>query len=177
MRKELRILCIFLFVLGLAGCASVEDVPEQMITVAAEIEETDVAPEKSSGELVFVYQGEHVIPGKKLPKNMEDAAISSHESSTCVGTGMEILYQYDGFEITVHSSTTSDLVYSIYFQSPDVATAEGLSIGDRLEKVHELYGDATNQGSIAWVYSDGNTELIVLISDNTVVGIEYRMVG
>ena len=176
MRKERKMLCFLLLLLGLAGCASENDAPEQMITMAAETQEAaETMQANSEGEIAFAFQGELVVPGKRLPQSVEDAAIDSQQVSGCVGTGMETLYQYDGFDITVLNSGTNDLVYSVYFQSSDISTTEGLSIGDSLEKVQALYGEADTQGGVAWIYSDGSVELILLISDDTVVGIEYRI--
>ena len=176
MRKDRKILWLLLLLLGLAGCASENVAPEQMITMAADIQEADETMQADSeGKIAFAFQGELVAPGETLPPNVENAAIDSQQVSGCVGTGMETLYRYDGFDITVLNSGTNDLVYSIYFQSPDVSTTEGLSIGDSLEKVRKLYGEADTEGGVAWIYSDGNAELILLISDDAVVGIEYRM--
>lgn len=169
---------MLILLLSLTGCASAEDAPEQMITMATEAQAMEDASKEQKNEMIgFTFQGEMVIPGEKLPESVEAAAVHVQHGNTCVGSGMETLYQYEGFDITVHNNSTSDIVYSIYFQSPDIATSEGLSIGDSQESVLEAYGETDEQGGIAWIYSDGNAELIFLMSGNTVAGIEYRMAG
>ena len=175
MKKGICILTAVLLLAGLAGCASGEASPEQMITVAAQ--ETEASSEQTDRVIAFVFQEEQVIPGKELPAGVAAAAVESTQVTSCVAAGMETLYRYEGFDITVHNSTGSDPVYSVYFNSSDVSTAEGLSIGDSLDTVRDIYGEADSQGGFTWIYSDGNAELILLISEDAVVGIEYRMVS
>lgn len=175
MKKEKMLLWILLLVLGLAGCASGEAAPEQVITMATEgPEAASVLPEKGQ-EIAFLFQDTLVTPGMALPREVEAAAITQNQVSTCVGSGMETVYQYEGFDITVHNNSTSDPVYSIYFLTSEVSTTEGLSIGDSTEKAREMYGEPDTQGGFTWIYSDGTTDLILLVADDAVAGIEYRM--
>jgi len=178
--KKKNVPCwISVLLVFLAGCSGGEAIPEQVITMAAEISEEPAPQQETVGnvtEYVFSFQGVTVIPGESMPQAAADAAISATQYSSCVGAGLETLYTYEGFDITARNGGSSTQVYSIYFHSADISTPEGLSIGDGVERVETLYGEPDSQGGYAWVYNDGRTDLIILLAENAVVGIEYRTV-
>ena len=135
--------------------------------------------EAAGGEqaLVFEFDGFIITPGKDLPEEAANTAIGFDQVPSCTGNGTETVYHYKGFDITVHNRGTHNPVYSIFFQSGEVATPEGLTFGCSAETVRSLYGEPGSQGGYAWIYTDGNAELIILLAEDSVVGIEYRMAG
>lgn len=176
MKKKRKMGCILLCLMVLTGCAAPGEVSEQMITMATQTADTIQTTEQQPSRektISFVYQGERIAPGSPLPQKTAEEAVSSQQLETCVGVGMETLYQYDGFDITVENDG-ADLVYSIYITSPEIATPEGVSIGTKLDKVLALYGEPDSQSGMAWIYTDGITDLIFLTADNEIVGMEYR---
>lgn len=178
MNRSMCLICTTLLLLGLTGCGAPEADPDQVITRAAGYDETADGEETEVTGIVsytFLFQDETVTPGKRLPEAVAQAASREDQVTTCVGSGTETIYQYDGFDITVHNSGSTEYVYSVFFLSEIVSTREGIVIGDTAEKVQEIYGDPQDQGGLTWIYSDGDTNLIFLLSDETVVGIEYRM--
>lgn len=178
MKKPICLLCTVLLLLGLTGCGAPEADPEQVITRAVGDDEAVEEEKKDISAMApysFLFREETVIPGKRLPDAVAQEALCENQVATCVGAGTETVYQYDGFDITVHNSGSAEFVYSVFFLSDTVSTREGLAIGDSAEKVLEIYGEPGERGGLTWIYNDGKTDLIFLLSENTVVGIEYRM--
>ena len=54
-----------------------------------------------------------------------------------------------------------------------IATAEGVCIGDSLEKLQEVYGEATLENGML-IYAKDGMKLCFIMQDDSVISIEYR---
>lgn len=98
--------------------------------------------------------------------------VSYYEAASCAFEGLDKFYTYNGFELHTYPSEDKDYVSAIVFIDDSVSTAEGVSIGDTLEKVKEAYGEGTEESGML-VYEKDGMKLCFILKD-TVVSIEYR---
>lgn len=98
---------------------------------------------------------------------------SYFEAASCAFGDLDKTYTYNGFELNTFSQNGKDYVSAVVLRDDTVATKEGISIGDSVDKVKEVYGDFTSETDTAIVYAKGNMKLCFFIQDDTVVSIEY----
>lgn len=192
--------CLILL-LGLTACGSDEISEERMITrpveeaaepvavaaaeavevtaetAAAEGTEAAQAPAPAAlGNYTFDADGVELIPGDPFDPGILPEAVSVYEVPSCAIVGTDNLYNYGSFELTAFDDGEKELIYSILLTDPNIATTEGLALGDDLQKMIDIYGEGYTQQSNAYVYT-GDTELLYIIAQNEkVASIEYRMI-
>lgn len=187
MKRTLVVLLALVMLLALTACAKApQENAEAMITrstepagktepAGGETEETKGA-EKPAAEEAFSFaaNGITVVPGEAFdPEKLP--ADSVYQVPSCAIEGMDNVYQYGSYEITAFSDGKSESVYSIFLMEPDVATPEGLALGDEMDKAASLYGQYKEEGT-AWVFTRQNTQLWVIGQDGVVISIEIRLV-
>lgn len=104
--------------------------------------------------------------------------MSYFESPSCAFQGMDRIYSYSGFDIYTYTDAEDgpEYIFTVAFMSDAVSTAEGISIGDKADKVLSKYGDDYQQSSNQYVYTDQNSKLSFLIENGEVTAIEYNMI-
>lgn len=115
--------------------------------------ETTAAPQPTEPPAVYgLTVGETLLypgadPAAVLPAVGEP--IDSLEAPSCVHDGMDRVYYYAGYEInTQPTAAGGEVIVSIYLSDDSITTDEGLRIGDKAEKVVQLYGEATPEGGL-----------------------------
>ena len=177
-------------VLTLAACGSNEVVnPELVITRAPEsadretepadkqtepVQEETKAPVEKEELYFFVYEGVEIVPGAAFDPAALPEADSMYTVPSCALEGTDNVYNYGTFEVTAFAEGEGESVYSIYLLDPNIATAEGLALGDELSKVLQLYGEEYTEEGTAYVYTRGETMLYIIAQDDVVISIEYR---
>ena len=182
MRKYIILLLILL--LCMTGCGRNEVDPELVITCAPREEALPEAtqsaaengPEPVDLELVFLAEAVELVPGAPFDSTVLPAPDSLYQVPSCAIEGTDNLYNYGTFELTAFNDGTGEVIYSILLLTPDVTTPEGLALGDEGAKVTELYGTAFTQEGTARVYTDESAKLYVIVQNDTVASIEYRMI-
>lgn len=193
--KKLMVLLIALGIAGVSGCGDSEKVIEgevQNVVTGAEsvaseasaavpeIQETDEQPATAGASdndgYVFVFQDTEV-------KIDADAAgiiaqlgepLSYFEAPSCAFQGLDKIYTYNGFEMDTYPLEDKDYVSAIIFKDDSVVTAEGVGIGDSMEKMEQAYGsDGTKEDGVV-VYSRGNMKLCFILEGNEIISVEYR---
>jgi hypothetical protein len=188
MKKYIAMLLALMMVLCLTACGEEEPAGEQQITLGAEVTEATKgadateAPEQG-GEIVpggavfcFNYEGVDIIPGEAFDASVLPEAASVYEVPSCALVGTDNLYNYETFEVTAFNEGNGEFVYSIYFIDPNLTTNEGLALGDGMDKVVELYGEGYENLDGELVYTNMNTQLRLIVENDVVVSIEFRMV-
>lgn len=140
-------------------------------TVAAQQEK----PKEEEGVFSFAYEGVTFIPGgtidqKTLPKYTDVAEVPS-----CAFGGNDNVYKFKTFELTTHVAGEEEIVYSVYFVDPNLPTTEGLRLGDTVEDMKSLYGEAYEEKENVFAYKRGETSLNIIMQNDIVVSIEYRL--
>ncbi len=99
---------------------------------------------------------------------------SYYEAASCAFEGLDKIYSYNGFDMNTYPSGDKDHVSAVVFKDDSVSTAEGVCIGDSLEKVQQAYGTGGAEESGMLVYSKDNMQLCFILKDGAVISIEYR---
>ena len=157
------------------GTAAPTDAPTQAPTDAP----TEAPTEAPKDDLVysFTFEGVELVPGNAFDATQLSEADSVYQVPSCAIDGMDNVYNYGKLEVTAYNDGTSEIIYSIYILDPNTSTNEGLYLGDNGARVSELYGDDFTEDGSARVYTRGATTLIVILSNDSVTGIEYRWVS
>ena len=183
MKKIFVLLLSTVLVLGLCGCGGNAQ-EEQVITRSTEgttapAEAVTEAPvEAARAEFAdFQFDGKALTVGAELDLSALPKADSVYQVPSCAIEGTDNVYRYDSFEITAYDDGDCELIYSIYFVTPDAQTPEGLSLGESLDRVLELYGGENyEQVGTAYIYDRADARLIILVQNDVVISIEYRMI-
>lgn len=204
MRRIMALLCCLMLLMGLTACGSDEISEERMITRPREddaesviIEAVEVAEEVkvenaetgntetaaaqaeapvSLGNYTFAADGVELIPGDPFDPGILPEAVSVYEVPSCAIVGTDNLYNYGSFELTAFDDGTQELIYSILLTDPNITTAEGLALGDDLQKMTDLYGEGYTKQGNAYVYSGDAELLYIIVQNEKVASIEYRMI-
>lgn len=189
-----KILVIFLAILLLACLTACDEGGQSTtqttaatttatITVASTTPETTVEQETQTtsvsdeGVYSFLFEGVEIIPGAAFEADVLPEVAFVYEMPSCAIEGTDNVYNYEVIEITAFNDGSSEIIYSVYITDANTSTPEGLYIGDDVSRVTELYGtDCTVEGT-QMVYQRGKTMLVIILENDFVASIEYRMAG
>ena len=82
-------------------------------------------------------------------------------------------YSFGDIEVTTHKIDGEERIVSIYFMKNTAATAEGVTVGDTLDKVIAAYGQPTLTLGTEYQYDKNGVTLVFIVRD-TVQSVEYR---
>jgi hypothetical protein len=180
---KIRILAILMLVaIIFAGCGK-EGVnnpsPTQSSPASNETTPTPVAEAKS--KYYFEYNGVKIYmddEAKPILEKLGEPPFGTFESPSCAFQGVDRTYYYNGFELYTYTEGDDDTEYffTVKFMSDAVSTPEGVSIGDKAEKVIEKYGEDYTEASGQYVYTDQNSKLSFKIQSGEVAAIELSMI-
>ena len=185
MKKILAIALAAMLLLSLAACGGNSQPNNQQNTPNTTTVPTtgnttvpqDTTP-TGGEESVYSFQAEGVelIPGTAFDPAVLPAASILYTVPSCAIEGTDNVYSYDTFEITAYNDGTGEVIYSILLIDPNLATNEGLYLGDDLARVTELYGSDYTENGTELIYEKGETSLRIVMDGEFVASIEYRMV-
>lgn len=186
-----RILAAFmaLSLLALAGCGDSEKVISGNVvnvTTGSRAEEStgqqeSVQTPEQQAETVAAKGYVFVAGGVTVEMDADMAAIlealgeptSYFEAASCAFEGLDKIYTYNSFEIDTYPAQDKDLVSAVVLKDDSVTTAEGICIGDSLEKLQETYGEGAQEGGML-VYEKDGMKLCFILQDDSIISIEYR---
>jgi hypothetical protein len=160
MKKLIAIVLAALMLCAMTACTENEGTPT-------------TTPTKVEG-YTFTFQGLDLVPGA----DFDAAALSiveSFENPNCAGEGKFITYLHDGMELTVNTNNGKTVVYSVFITDPNLATNEGLHLGDDLAAVTAAYGEATSEDDGLLTYVKNKTHLVIQLENELVTAIEFRL--
>ena len=160
MKKLIAIVLAALMLCAMTACTENEGTPT-------------TTPTKVEG-YTFTFQGLDLVPGA----DFDAAALSiveSFENPNCAGEGKFITYLHDGMELTVNTNNGKTVVYSVFITDPNLATNEGLHLGDDLAAVNAAYGEATSEDDGLLTYVKNKTHLVIQLENELVTAIEFRL--
>lgn len=191
MKKLIALLLALVMVLALTACgntADPEDVPAITQGQDDENENQSQGGQEQSGQpeqeqqnaasdvtYSYTFEGVELIPNAPFDPSVLPEAESVYEVPSCAIEGTDNLYNYGTFELTAFDDGTGEVIYSIFFVDPNITTDEGLALGDDVQKMIDLYGENYVQEGTAYIYTGGNTVLSVLVQNDVVTSIEFRM--
>lgn len=103
-------------------------------------------------------------------------AKSYTEAASCAFEGLDKTYYYGSFYLYTYPDGEMDRVNMVVICDDTINTPEGLCIGDSKEKVESIYGAEGYNGVNAYVYTDGECTLTVIIDNDKVSSIQYAAV-
>lgn len=175
--------------LVLAGCGDSEKVIDGNVvnvTTGSRAEESAAQQESSqvpeqqvetvtSKGYVFVTGGVTVEVDADMAPILQALGepASYFEAASCAFEGLDKIYTYNSFEIDTYPSQDRDLVSAVVLKDDSVTTAEGICIGDSLEKLLETYGDGAQESGML-VYEKDGMKLCFILQDDSIISIEYR---
>ena len=180
MKKVIACLLAVMMLMALNACGTQS--PEDSQSTSQTPEPTTTQPVTDSTEPVsnevfhFEYEGVTLVPGASFDPAVLPQADSVFEVPSCAIEGTDNVYSYPPFELTAYNDGTGEVIYSIYLVDPDAATMEGLYVGDDLSRVTELYGTDYTVNDTELTFTKGATTLNLILEEETVISIEYRMV-
>ena len=99
---------------------------------------------------------------------------SYYETPSGAFDNLDKFYTYHGFEIDTYYSNGNDLVLNVVLLDDTVSTTEGVSIGDKQEKVASVYGEPTEKNETSATYKKDNMKLVFIFKDGVIAAIEYK---
>lgn len=139
---------------------------------AAQAPQTETAPPKG---YVFTVNNVTVEVDAEAAPVVEALGepVSYFEAASCAFEGLDKIYTYNGFEIDTYPAQDKDLVSAVILKDDSIATAEGVCIGDSLEKLQEVYGEAAQENGML-IYAKDGMKLCFILQDDSIISIEYR---
>lgn len=172
MKKLLALLLAVLMLAALTACDTPNSTDPQDSTPAA----TNPDPNKQEDAFRFTYEGVELVPGAPFDPSALPEADSIFTVPSCAIEGTDNVYSYPALELTAYNDGTGEVIYSIYLTDANTPSEEGLYVGDDLARVTELYGTNYAQNGSELTFTKGSTCLCLILDDESVVSIEYRMV-
>ncbi len=187
MRKKV-LAAVMAGMLLLAGCGNNEKVIEgnqqNNVSGGGSGAENKTPEEGSKGDAVSGEAKGYVFKVKDTTVSVDaDAApiieklgepLSYYEAASCAFEGLDKIYTYSGFELMTYPAKDKDCVSSVTLKDDSVATAEGICIGDSLDKLKQVYGSDGKEESGAVVYAKDGMKLNFILKNGEIASIEYR---
>ena len=133
---------------------------------------------KTDKEIVYAYKMGNIVltPGELLPLDKLPTPDSTAQVPSCAGDGYDNFYGFGKLEITGHPTAEGEIIYSIYFESNEFATPEGVKPGDPFTKATAVYGNNYTANNDTMIFTKDGVDLMFLVSDGNILSIEYMMV-
>lgn len=158
---------------------------DQATTVAAAAadttpaaDETAQAQDAQTDRFTFTYKGTPITMKAEAAPICEALgdAKSYTEETSCAFDGLDKNYTFTSFIMTTYPDGDKDRVNSLTLLDDTVSTADKISIGDSKEKVEEVYGADSFNGVNAYILTEGDAQLTVIIDGDKVSSIQYTAV-
>lgn len=181
---KMRILAVLMLVVIIfTGCGKEagENNPAPTPSIPAASGSTPAPTAETKSKYYFEYNGVKVYmddEAKPILDELGEPPFGTFESPSCAFQGIDRTYYYNGFELYTYTEADDDEEYffTVRIMSDAVSTTEGVSIGDKVEKVIEKYGENYTEASNKYVYTDKNTKLSFKIQSGEVTDIEYSLI-
>jgi hypothetical protein len=148
MKKKIHIYIVFFLALVLlAGCSAKEssDSGDAEVPEAGSFSEADIAL-KINGK---VYRCSEDVDSL-LEELGDDYSYS--EAISCAYDGLDKSFSYTNFDVYTYPDGDVDRVSEITAYTNEVSTLKGLTVGDTVERMEELYGTGYSEEGITMVY-------------------------
>lgn len=176
-----RLLCMVILASSLAlfGCGGGEKVISGEVNnkgaEAISAEDTAEANDGADGSYTFSMNGTNIAILDEAEPIIEAIGepLSCFEAPSCAFGDLDKVYTYGGVEIDTYQENGIDYISAVILMDDSVATPEGLSIGDNVDKIAELYGDADSAEGDSRIYLGNEMKFVVMAKGDTVTSIQY----
>lgn len=96
-----------------------------------------------------------------------------YEAASCAFEGKDKMYTYLSFEIDTYPNGEIDRVSTVILKDDSVSTKEGVSIGDPVSKMTEVYGTEYADEDGMCVYYKDKMKLCFIVNNDSIASIRY----
>lgn len=153
-----------------ASTEEIKESKEAKTTIEKVVEETEVAYYLPYGETKI-----HLTDPAEEIFAVLGEPIHFFEADSCAFQGKDRVYNYPGLEIQTYEYEGKEYILSMMFIDDTVETKEGIYLGISKEEMLAIYGEGFVQQLDLYMYRHMHTELAILIEDDVVASIEYRL--
>ena len=179
-KNVLFIMMVMAMMLCACGGSSkkIEGEVKTEIEVTQEVTENEQTVEESEEAYkgyAYTHDGVAIVIDAQADVVIEQLgeALSYFEAPSCAFEGIDKIYTYSSFEVETYPLEGVDYISLVTLKDDSVATTEGVSIGDSVDKVKEVYGADFTEESGMIVYLKDDMKLCFIIQDDEVVSVEY----
>lgn len=97
------------------------------------------------------------------------------ESKSGVYSGVEKTYQFSGLRLKTFQSQDGERISGVMITDKNLATPDGLCIGDSAEQVRSRFGENCIQDNCC-IINRSREQMVVLLENNFVTAIQYTLV-
>lgn len=149
---------------------------EKESTVTGEpASEAQPAADTAAGRFTFTFKGTTINVKDEAAPILEALGECKNytEETSCAFDGLDKSYTFTSFILTTYPEGEKDRVNSITLLDDTVSTAEGICIGDAQDKVESVYGADAFNGVNAYIVSEGDAQLTIILESGKVSSIQY----
>lgn len=163
MKPRYSLLLVLILALGLSACGLLES----------------SSGNSSLPEPVFTYNDIKITMNAEARPILDQLGgpFSYSETASCAFDGLDKTYYYGSFYMTTCPNGDVDYISTLWFADDSVATAEGICIGSTQEEVAAAYGEASFNGTNAYVMETSSTRLTILLTDGKVSSVQYEAIS
>ena len=184
MKKLLVSLLIATTVFAFAACGSdSQKAPEGQTSAKQEDAQgsaQDDAQDAPAAADTWYFQKDDVKIEMKAPADPLIEALGeyqdSYEAPSCAFDGMDVVYTYAGFEVLTYVENDTAIISGVVLRDDTVETLEGICIGSSKADVEAAYGQKFEEGSTTLELNKGNSQLLIILTDDVVSSIQYLLV-
>ena len=144
-----------------------------LCAVACKEKEPEETPKAA---YTLVYNGQELAIDAAAKAVIDAIGFGAPATVPTCGIGdLDRLYLSNGggLQVRTYELQGVEYFYTIMILDDNVATKEGVAIGDSAEKVKSTYGEPSRQDSAAYIYSAGGMTLTFFLEEETVNKIVY----
>ncbi len=165
MKRIFTLLLLVLMLMGFTACG-----PEK-----SESASSNKSDKGYNGDFSVTVYDVTVTPGKEMPTSLPEAIAVSKVPSSAFD-GEDDVYFYGDFEIIAHILNGENKVCSVNFIGAGVSTDKGLSLGDSMAKMTELYGEGYEVNGSEYYYKGKTTSFRAVIRDDAITSLEIKQI-
>lgn len=123
----------------------------------------------------FVYEGCYLVENEPYDKAKLPEYDDVMQAASCAGPGIADIFFFKNGAFEVEFDPDVDVIKRISVSDGTVTTAEGIYIGNSIDKVKEVYGEPSMETDYVVDYYKGSSVLRFELKDGTVQKIHYMI--
>lgn len=180
--KKILLIILALLLVACAAPETSQGSQEEEVTTLPAPEETEVVEDEATEPEIakpdgYYYQKDSTLftTGENANPAMEALGepLDVFKAPSCAFEGEDTVYKYDNIELYTYEKDGQPHISGIFLVNEEAQTPEGLHIGSTYDEMVSLYGDDYVEVVGSYTYLQGNTELIIVTSQEKVVSITY----
>ncbi|MBP5490423.1 MAG: hypothetical protein J6Y10_07490 [Lachnospiraceae bacterium] len=127
----------------------------------------------TASDCAVVVNGVTIRPGMDFSgkETSVGKVVEKLEGQSCLDSGYDINYYYDGFNIDTLTQNGKQLVYMACFQGGGAATPRGIGIGSTAGDLISAYGEPADDSGISIAYVADTLQAMFYLDDDVITEI------